>query len=43
MSNKQPNIEQYEGMGFPLPLILQAWEECKGNDNIMVDTLIKLQ
>jgi len=24
-------------------LILQAWEECKGNDNIMVDTLIKLQ
>jgi len=43
MSDKQPNIEQYESMGFDLPLILQAWEDCKGNDANMLETLLKLK
>ncbi|KAM3144308.1 hypothetical protein pb186bvf_003472 [Paramecium bursaria] len=35
-------IQQYQAMGFPTARIIQAWQECKQNQNNFHDTLIRI-
>lgn len=40
---QQKLFREFEEMGFKFPQILQAYQQCRGNQTAMTDYLIKLK